>query len=370
MQSFNRLLSFDGDTLVQGARFVTAAEDRLRGDVKRMGARTTPSATLSRGLDRRLASRRGFGFSSTPLTRASFDPRQRAVVKLHFFGHGGGGGAALSAHARYLTREASDRSVGVENPHAGEGPRAPGRGHAAYLDRGQADAFYDALREGVDGGARLNVWAREDRRHFRIILSAEMGAQLGDLKSYTRAVMEQAETALNTRLEWVAVDHWDTDNPHTHIVLRGRRANGAPLILPRPFVKAGFREIARNEASARLGPRTPEQERIALQRLARAHRWTRLDDVIARTASAGVLRLHDSRHPSPDIASALKTRVMELSRLGLAQRRGRTIFIADDLRQRLDALELHIDIRKNLMRSRQAERAKQPLMRTPLARDR
>ena len=33
-------------------------------------------------------------------------------------------------------------------------------------------------------------------------------------------------TDLETRLDWVAVDHWDTDNPHTHIVLRGHAGNG------------------------------------------------------------------------------------------------------------------------------------------------
>ncbi len=42
-----------------------------------------------------------------------------------------------------------------------------------------------------------------------------------DLKSYTRDLTAQMEQDLGTRLEWVAVDHWDTGHPHSHVVLRG-----------------------------------------------------------------------------------------------------------------------------------------------------
>ena len=26
---------------------------------------------------------------------------------------------------------------------------------------------------------------------------------------------------LGTKLDWVAVDHWNTDNPHIHVLIRG-----------------------------------------------------------------------------------------------------------------------------------------------------
>jgi type IV secretory pathway VirD2 relaxase len=29
--------------------------------------------------------------------------------------------------------------------------------------------------------------------------------------------MAQAEKDLGTRLDWVAVDHWNTDHPHVHV---------------------------------------------------------------------------------------------------------------------------------------------------------
>src|SRR5690606_26236538 len=116
---------------------------------------------------------------------------------------------------------------------------------------------------------------------FRIILSAENGARLGDLKSYTREVMSRAENAFGTRLEWVAVDHWDTDNPHTPILLPGRHEDGRDLVIPREFVSHGFRSAAQDVATQRLGERGRDDARRALERETRAHRPTRLDRIIA-----------------------------------------------------------------------------------------
>src|SRR3546814_13483887 len=62
----------------------------------------------------------------------------------------------------------------------------------------------------------------DDRHHFRFIVSPEDGAELDDLRTYTRHLVSRIEADLGTRLDWVAVDHWNTDNPHTHLIVRGR----------------------------------------------------------------------------------------------------------------------------------------------------
>src|SRR5262249_40550282 len=160
--------------------------------------------------------------------------------------HAGGGAAALKAHARYVARDAASRDEPEQEPDArsrGEREAAPereaearARAHAAYLSReGEAERsiFYDARADGVDGAERAAAWANSDKRHFRVVLSAEHGERLRDLPAYTREVMARADAALGTKLQWIAVDHHDTDNPHTHIVIRGRRANGQDLILPK-----------------------------------------------------------------------------------------------------------------------------------------
>lgn len=336
--------------------------DELRGKVDRARGGDGSGGRPSRGLDKRLGAAKRFGFRTAKNHKAGpFDARQRAVVKVHYFGHGGGGGAALRAHARYVAREAAAQEPPShlrDTDRTGDrSPENAARDHAAYLSRGKTPSvFYDALTEGVDGGARMNCWSHEDRRHFRIILAPEQGEELRDLKPYVRDVMERAEAALGTRLEWVAVDHHDTDNPHTHIVLRGRRADGRALVLPKDFVKHGFREAARDAATDRLGLRTARDERLALTREARAHRPTRLDALLAmQIDKAGELRISRIKAPSrdPSVTLALKARARELARLGLATEIRRNVLsFQSDWQSRLKAMELHLDIRKRLVLER------------------
>ena len=149
---------------------------------------------------------------------------------------------------------------------------------------------------------------------------------LGDLTGYTREVMARAEAKLGNSLRWVAVNYRDTDNPHTHIVLCGGDGDGRRLTLPDQFIKHCFREIARDVASERLGPRTPDDERRSLDREVRAYRVTRLDRMIAEWIDdAGRARIADLARgvDDPSLSQALKARAQTLVRLGLAEPAGR-----------------------------------------------
>ena len=298
-----------------------------------------------------------------------FDKRQRAVAKIHYFNHSGGGGTALKVHGKYIARDAAREGPGVETD--GTPVRADSRdkarAHAEYLDRRGRSGFYDKDGVSVDGAARLDAWAKSDLRHFRIILSAEEGARLRDLQAYTREVMARAGAALGTELSWVAVDHHDTDNPHTHIVVRGRRANGQDLVLPRDFIKHGFRGIAQDVATEWLGERTPEQERLAYERDIRRHAPTKLDRVIGIYEQKGLVDLNKLEAPNgdPNLAQAAKARVQELARMGLAEDRGNGLLqLGPDWRERLSAMERHLDIRKRVVRERVERGLQQQVART------
>jgi type IV secretory pathway VirD2 relaxase len=303
--------------------------------------------------------------SAKPAGVFAFDQRQRAVVKIHYFNHAGTGAASLKAHAKYIARDGAGRDglpAADAMKDAPKEDRDNARAHATYLDRRQRIVFYDAHGGGVDGATRMESWAHSDRRHFRLILSAEEGASLRDLQAYTREVMARAGAALGTTLNWVAVDHHDTDNPHSHIVLRGRRANGQDLVLPRDFIKHGFRSIARDVATEWLGTRTPEQERLALEREARRHGPTRLDAMVDGQARANVVKIASLEAPNADpaLSQAMKARVRELARMGLAEESGRGLFrLTPDWRGQLKSMELHLDIRKRLMHERSEQRLQQ-----------
>ena len=73
----------------------------------------------------------------------------------------------------------------------------------------------------LDGAAFLDR-SEEDPHQFRFVVSADEGARLADLKPFIRDLVAQMERDLDTKLDWVAVDHFNTGHPHTHIVIRGR----------------------------------------------------------------------------------------------------------------------------------------------------
>ena len=59
---------------------------------------------------------------------------------------------------------------------------------------------------------------------------------MADLRAFTRELMKDAEHDLGTGpLDWVAVDHWNTDNPHVHGAAepRPRRRREGPGDQPR-----------------------------------------------------------------------------------------------------------------------------------------
>src|SRR5271166_1008077 len=49
----------------------------------------------------------------------------------------------------------------------------------------------------------------------------------------------QAERDLGTKLDWVGVDHWNTDNPHIHVIVRGKGDDGRDLVIARDYIGQG-----------------------------------------------------------------------------------------------------------------------------------
>jgi len=140
------------------------------------------------------------------------------------------------------------------------------RQHLDYLQRegvelgGEAGQLYtrDATGIATTGFLGRSV---DDRHQFRFIVSAEEGADL-DLTRFTRSFLGQVEDDLGTRLDWMAVNHYDTDHPHTHVLVRGADADGQPLAIQRSYIAHGLRHRAQEIATHELGPRRePTQER-------------------------------------------------------------------------------------------------------------
>ena len=74
----------------------------------------------------------------------------------------------------------------------------------------------------------------------------EDGDQLADLRGFTRDAMRQMEEDLGTRLDWVAVDHFNTGHPHSHVVIRGKDETGKDLIIAQDYITDGVRLRAKS----------------------------------------------------------------------------------------------------------------------------
>ena len=121
--------------------------------------------------------------------------------------------------------------------------RSPGalRAHVGYLKRdgvtrdGSPGKLFDAAGDDADG-RDFAERCEGDRHHFRFIVSPDDAGELSSLRSFTRELMDQASRDLGTRLDWVAVDHWNTEHPHIHILVRGRADDGADLVISRDYI--------------------------------------------------------------------------------------------------------------------------------------
>jgi len=198
------------------------------------------------------------------------------------------------------------------------------RAHLSYLSRDGAGKdrergeFYDRDNEGVEGRDFLQR-GRADRHHFRFIVSPEDGQQLGDLEPFVFELMDWMEADLGTRLDWIAMDHHDTDNPHTLIVVRGAREDSAELRMKRDYISRDIRQRAGTILTRELGLETIDELSAKLDGLTEAPRVTRMDQLLARQASdEGRVDLGDiKRHQGH-----YQARLRYLERQGLAREMG------------------------------------------------
>jgi type IV secretory pathway VirD2 relaxase len=237
--------------------------------------------------------------------------------------------------------------------------RSPGalRAHIGYLKRegvtrdGSPGKLFDAVGDEADGRDFVER-CEGDRHHFRFIVSPDDAGELQSLRSFTRELMDQASRDLGTRLDWVAIDHWNTEHPHIHILVRGRADDGKDLVISRDYISTGLRARAGDLVTLELGPRSELETRQRLETDMTAERWTRLDRVLARQAGAadGVVDLRPGRDAPRDPLQEIRIgRMRTLERLGLAEPAGPARWVlAADAEQRLRALGERGDIIKRL----------------------
>jgi type IV secretory pathway VirD2 relaxase len=130
---------------------------------------------------------------------------------------------------------------------------------------GEMAHMFGATEERADAMAFARR-SQDDRHHFRFIVAPEDAAEMTDLEAFTHDLVSQMERDLGTRLDWVAVDHWNTDNPHVHLLVRGVAEDGADLVISRDCMSHGLRSRAKELVADELGPKPAHDIRSALVR--------------------------------------------------------------------------------------------------------
>ena len=228
---------------------------------------------------------------------------RRVIVRARYSRQRAGDLGAVKAHLRYIQRDGITRD-------------------------GQPGRLYDATSDDVDGGTFLDR-SEGDPHQFRFIVSPEDSARLPDLKPFVRDLMRQMEQDLDTKLDWVAIDHFNTGHPHTHIVIRGRDDQGRDLVMARDYIGHGVRARAQALVTLELGP---ESEVERLQKLAsevEQERFTRLDRALLGRAQDGLLVISTADGEDPMRQTMRAGRLKTLERLGLATERRPGVWALD-----------------------------------------
>lgn len=226
----------------------TSGHERVTGFLKKVGRRAGRARMRSGHTQRRTSG-------------ANF--QRRVMVKVSIVRMEGRGLGAQRQHLKYIQRDSA----------------APGDERGGLYDRDGREVDIKAFEAG----------GKDDRHQFRIIVSPEDSARLSDLSGFTRDLMSEMEKDLGTKLEWVAADHYDTGQPHTHIVVRGKRDDGTDLVMPKDYVSRGIRMRAQELVEIELGPVPQIEGRERFARMVRDHRLTALDRQMLRGASEGVI---------------------------------------------------------------------------------
>src|SRR6516165_11168009 len=213
---------------------VQVAVRKAGGNPNRIGREPGPGAGRERGLSGR------------------FNARGRgAKIVLLFLREGRDGGWQQDSSGRFRSRRVAVKARIIKlNPQGKKQQHGAARAkeasksvdaHLRYLERdgvdrdGQRGKAYPALENAADGKAFVER-GRDDRHQFRFIVAPEDSHEMAELRSFTRDLMRQVQTALGTRRDWIAIDHYNTGHPHTHIIVRGVLEEGGVLNIAGDYI--------------------------------------------------------------------------------------------------------------------------------------
>jgi type IV secretory pathway VirD2 relaxase len=219
---------------------------------------------------------------------------RRVTIKAHVHRMTHGAAVRAAKHLGYIERDGTGKDGSPAVLYGPGGPVARGRFEEPRLD---------------------------EQHQFRFTVSPEDGRDL-DLDDYVRRLMRRVERELGRQLEWAAANHYNTEHPHAHIVVRGVDLEGRRVLMSRQYISHGMRWTAQELATELLGPRLESQIQRTREREVTQERLTSLDRELARCATDEHVDADAVRRKSRDAKEAqhLHDRLAHLERMGVAER--------------------------------------------------
>lgn len=228
---------------------------------------------------------------------------QRVIVKARIQpSKGKSAGAAIRKHLKYIEREGVSKDGSEGQIFSEEGS----------LSREEINSFAER--------------GESCRHQFRFIVSPEQGTEL-ELESYTRSLLKKMSYDLGTKLDWVAAAHYDTDQPHIHVIVNGKDECNGDLVISRDYIGTGLRSRAGELATNELGYRSEYDILVGLKKELNADRFTGIDRQLIKAVERSPTGEIDLS-VTPSDSRAIIQRNLRLGRLAYLKSTG----LADEVR--------------------------------------
>ena len=226
--------------------------------------------------------------------------------------------------------------------------------HARYLVRDSAAGgslpYGNLASEGMIEA--LGRWQSQgDKRLYKMIVSPEFGERM-DLTGLASALMVKVERDLHRKLEWAAVNHYNTDHPHIHIAIRSVDGAGREFRFDRDYIKHSIRGHAESLCTEQLGNRTLEDAQAALRREVEHFRPTAIDRAMMKELAGQPGNPQLGGHVLAPDNPLWKARLQFLASAGLVKEHGPHQWIVpEDLSWTLNQMAIAADRQRMLAKS-------------------
>ncbi|MBC8524331.1 MAG: relaxase/mobilization nuclease and DUF3363 domain-containing protein [Chlorobium phaeobacteroides] len=197
--------------------------------------------------------------------------------------------------------------------------------HEKYLQRehvgkdGSEGRFYDPKEDSLELQAKPTF--QGEQHQFRFIISPADAHEL-ELTEFTKELMQQMEQDIGREVYWKAVNHYNTDNPHVHVIVRGVGKDGRELRIDPDYISNGLRYRAQEQVTRELGLQPQWEAEQALTKEIGKSRFTSLDARLSKLEQNGTIDIghYPDKNNQRIMQGRLESRMQTLERYGLAEK--------------------------------------------------